>query len=73
MYIDIKNKEELNSVMILTRISEHAESKKLNEELGDSCDNDDKNQLLLQKKPSLLISMISNQDPIRYGTTTKWV
>ena len=68
MHIDIKKKEKLNTSMILTSMSEHKESNIVNKELEDSCDNDDNNQPILQKKSPLLISMISNQDPIRYGT-----
>ena len=49
MYSDIKNKEEENSDMLLISISEHEQAKKVNEELEDSCDNDDNNQPILQK------------------------
>ena len=35
--------------MLLTSMSEHKESNKLNEETEDSCDNDDKNQPILKK------------------------
>ena len=49
MYIDINNKEEINAAMLLTSMSEHKESNKLNEETEDSCDNDDKNQPILKK------------------------
>ena len=39
-----------------------------NEEIEDSHDNDDKNQPIWQKLSSLLISIISNQEPLKYGT-----
>ena len=48
MYSEIKNKEEINTAMLLTRISEHGESNKVNEELKNSRDNDENNQPLLQ-------------------------
>ena len=35
--------------MVLIRISEQEESNKINQELEDSRDNDEKNQLLLEK------------------------
>ena len=34
--------------MILTIMSEHKESNKINEELEDSCDNDNNNKLILK-------------------------
>ena len=46
-YSDINNKEEINVDMILTSMSEHKEASKVNEELKDSGDNDDKNQPIL--------------------------
>ena len=49
MYSDIKNKEEINSGMLLTSMSEHEEANKVNEELKDSRDNDDNNKPILQK------------------------
>ena len=49
MYSNINNKEEINSDILLTSMSEHEESEKVNEELKDSCDNDDNNQPILQK------------------------
>ena len=49
MYYDINNKEEINADMILISMSEHEESKKVNEELEDSQDNDDNNQPILEK------------------------
>ena len=49
MFIDINNKEEENSSMPCTSISEHEESKKLNEEPKDSQDEDENNQPFLQK------------------------
>ena len=49
MYSDTKNKEEINSAMILTSVSEHEEAKKVNKELEDSRDKDDKNQPIFQK------------------------
>ena len=57
--------------MLLTSMSEHEESNKLNEELKDSCDNDEKKNLSCKKWSSLLISIISNQEPLRYGTAMK--
>ena len=47
---DTKNKEQRNSDMLITSMSEHEEANKLNEELEDSRDNDDVNQPILQKK-----------------------
>ena len=49
MYSDIKNKEERNAVMLLTRMSEQEEANKVNKELKDSRDNDDNNQPISQK------------------------
>ena len=49
MYSDIKNKEEIISAVVLTIMSEHEESKKVNKELEDSRDNDENNQTFLQK------------------------
>ena len=49
MYIDFNNKEEGNSFMLLTSMSEHKESNKVDKELKDSHDNYDNNQLILQK------------------------
>ena len=49
MYSDIKNKEERNAPILLTSISKHKVSNKVNEELEDSCDNDDNNQPILQE------------------------
>ena len=49
MYGDTKNKEQRNSAMLITSMSEHEEANKLNEELEDSRDNDDVNQPILQK------------------------
>ena len=54
--------------MVLTSMSEHIEADKINEELKDSYDNDEKNQHFLGKWSSLLISMISNQEPLGYRT-----
>ena len=48
-YSATKNKEEINADMLLTSMSKPEEAKKLNEELEDSRDNDDKNQPILQK------------------------
>ena len=55
MNIDVNNKEERNSTVILTSMSEHEESKKSNKELKDSRDNDDNNQPILKNCSSLLI------------------
>ena len=49
MYIDIKNKEELNTAMLLTSISEHKEANIVNKELEDLRDHYDNNQPILQK------------------------
>ena len=49
MYSDINNKEEQNTAMILTSMSEHEEANIVNEELEDSRDNDDNNQPILQE------------------------
>ena len=49
MYSDINNKEEMISAVVLTIMSEQEESNKVNKELEDSRDNDEKNQTLLQK------------------------
>ena len=49
MYGDTMNKEQRNSTMLITSMSEHEEAKKVNEELEDSRDNDDGNQPILQK------------------------
>ena len=49
MYSDIKNKQERNYAMLLTSISKHEESNKVNKTLEDSRDNDDKNQPILKK------------------------
>ena len=49
IYSDIKNKEEINSDMVLTRMTEREEANKLNEELKESHDNDVKNKPFLQK------------------------
>ena len=71
VYSDIKNKEDRNTSLLLTIMSEPEESNKVNEEIKDSHDNDDNNQPILQKLSSLLISMISNQEPLMFGTTIK--
>ena len=57
--------------MLLKRMSEHKESKKVSEELKDSRSNDYNNQLILKKRSSLPILMISNQDPLKCGTVMK--
>ena len=62
MYSDIKNKEENNTVMLLTSMSEHKESNKVNEELEDSCDNYDNNQPILQE--NIIPSNINDIQPI---------
>ena len=49
-------------------MSEHKEANKVKKELKDSRNNGDNNQLILKKSSSLLISMISEQGPLRYGT-----
>ena len=49
MYSYIKNKEEGNTAMLITRISENEGSNKVNKEIEKSCDNDDKNQPFLKK------------------------
>ena len=49
IYIDIKNKEEINVDILLTSMSTHEEANKINEELKDSRDNDDNNKPILQK------------------------
>ena len=49
MYGDTKNKEQRNSTMLITSMSEHEEANKFNEELEDSRDNDDSNQPILKK------------------------
>ena len=49
IYSDIKKKEDINSSMLLTSMSEHEEANKFNEELKDSRDKDDNNQPILQK------------------------
>ena len=71
MYRDINNKEERSSAMIITSMSEHEQSKKLNKELGDTRDNTENNQKFLQNMniPSDLNGI--NQDPPRYGTVMK--
>ena len=46
---DIKNKEEINTAILLTSILEHEEANKVKEELEDSRDKDDNNQPILQK------------------------
>ena len=48
VYNGINNKEERNSAMLITIMSEYEEGNKSNEELKDSRDNDDKNQLILK-------------------------
>ena len=60
MYSYIKKKEERNTSMLLTSMSEHEGSNKVNEELEDSCDNDDKNQPILQETiiPSYINALI---------------
>ena len=54
--------------MLITSMSEHKEANKGNKELEDSRDNNDNNQHILQKISPLLISTISNQEPLWYGT-----
>ena len=49
-YSATKNKEEINADMLLTSMSKPEEAKKLNEELEDSRDNDDKKSTYLAKK-----------------------
>ena len=49
MYSYIKRKEEINSAMLITSISEHEEYKKVKKELEYSRDKDDNNQPILQK------------------------
>ena len=71
MYIDVKNKGERNSAVILTSMSEHKEYKKVIKELKDLRDNDDENQPILKNGSFLLILVISKQEPLRYGTATK--
>ena len=53
MYSYIKNKEEINSDVVLTIMSEHEEPNKGNEELEDSSDNDEKNQPFLKNNHPL--------------------
>ena len=48
MYSYIKNKEELNTAMLLTSMSEHKESNIVNKELEDLRDHYDKNQPILK-------------------------
>ena len=72
MYSAIKNKEEINADMVLSSMSAHEESNKVNKELEYSCDNDENNQSFLQKWSFLLISIIPNQYPRRYGTAMKF-
>ena len=49
MYINSKNKEEINTDVIIKRMSEHEESNKVNKELKDSHDNDNNNRPILEK------------------------
>ena len=48
MYSNINNKEEINAAIVLTRIVEQEEAKKVNEELKDSRENDKNNQHFLR-------------------------
>ena len=67
MYGDTKNKEQINSAMLITSMSEHKEANKLNEELEDSRDNDDVNQPILQK-----IIIPSDINDIQPRSTQVW-
>ena len=49
VYSDTKNKEEINSAMVLTRITEQEEPNKVNKELKESGDNEENNQHFMQK------------------------
>ena len=53
--------------MLLTSMSEHEESKKVNKELGDSCDHDENNQHFLQK-----IIIPSDINDIQPRSTQVW-
>ena len=80
VYSDIKNKEEKNASMILTSMSEHEESKKVNEELEDSCGKDDKNWPIFQKiiVPSDIndiqprATQVWNWDEVGFDTNGIW-
>ena len=80
MYSDIKKKDERNASMLLTRMSEHKEPNKVKEELKDSRDNDDNNQLLLQKMiiPSDINDMqpratqVRNYDEVGFDPNGRW-
>ena len=61
MYSGIKNREENNTDMLLTSISEYKEAKKVNEELEESCDNYDNNQPILQE--NIIPSNINDIQP----------
>ena len=52
-------------------MSEHKKSNKFNKELEDSHDINDNNQPIFKNILSLLIAIISNQEPLRYGNSTK--
>ena len=50
MYSDIKNKEERNSAILLTSMSEQEENNRINKELKDSKYNDEKTNLSYKKR-----------------------
>ena len=64
MYSDIKNKEEINAALLLTRMSDHEDINKVSETTLNSHDNH-------HKKISHPNSIRSNQEPLKCGTVMK--
>ena len=71
MYLDIENKEERSTAIILTIISEHEQTNRVNKKIEYLWDKNEKNNLSWKRWTSLLTSMILNQEPLRHGTMAK--
>ena len=74
VYSDIKNKEDRNTSLLLTIMSEPEESNKVNEEIKDSHDNDDNNQPILQQMiaPSDLNDIEWNWNEVGFDPNGRW-
>ena len=64
IYRGIKNNEERNAAMLITSLSEQEQANKVNEELSESRDNDEKNKTFFQ-----IMNITSNLNDIQQRAT----
>ena len=73
MYCNTNNKEEWNSVILLTSMSENIEANKQNNKVEDSQGNMENNQPLIKTSAPPLTSTRFEQESRRYGNVMKLV